>query len=815
MMKSKGTSRKKIVIYGTFLSILCLIIIFSAIVTMYLRKFDRTLTAENKAKLSETAVQIAAHTRSIIEETITSLKVASDGITMLSERADIGTYLSLMAEDLDFAYMGYAATDGVLHTTGNAGTENISSEDYFLSALNGETSATGLKRKIMYDKAVSGILLSTPVYDDANDVTGVLVAMLSKKSLQSALDISSYAGNGYSYVIDGSGELVLYTNSMDYNNFFMFLQNVSFEGNLSLDAILEDIRKGHEGMVLYDNLGTEQYAYYLPLGYNDWTIINIVAKDVVTSNTSSLTKELAYLSIAAVAVFIILLSIAAAAFISSENQRRTADMKSMFLANMSHELRTPMNTVMGVSELLMREKLTGRQQNYVHMIASSSKSLLVIINDILDFSKIESGKLNIAEAPYSVRTLIEDVTALAVNRLADKDVCVYAEISEDLPAYLNGDVDRIKQILVNLLGNAVKFTHQGCISLALSCKRQDDRIQLQMQVADTGTGIRKQDIPKLFTSFNQLDMQSGRKTEGTGLGLAISKQLARLMGGDITVESTYGTGSVFTAAVLQNEYGEEKLCSSVGFQNARLAVLEPCGRLRDYFERVIQNAGAYCRIYHDFGQLKSELSSGNFQYVIAPQDVLEKIDVSSIPGAVPVVLLHQNEYSLYSETAALPHIYAPLFGLGLDSITRLPEEVFSSVEAFDISRIHTYPDSKVLLVDDNQMNLDIAEALLSAYQLKIDKVHSGLEAVQAVKDNDYDIVFMDHMMPEMDGVEALARIRALPGSGYSDLPVIILTANATADAQLMFRSKGFNGFIPKPIDVKLLDTIINKYLRPA
>lgn len=431
MKRMRSSSYHKKLIHCLSGAILLLTVVFIGAVIFYFRRFDQTLAKENRVRLAETAQQITSHTQTIIQDTQTSLEVAADALSSIEGSGNKISYLSNVRKKPGIAFIGYADRKGTLWTPDMKRRDNISKEPYFIEACKGKAVITDVQRKILEDKAVSGIIFSIPVEGEKGRPDGVLIAMIDIKKLQDALSISSFNENGYAYMIDSQGELILRTKSMDYNNYFRVLENNIFDGDYSLKKVKDDIIHNRKGMTLYNHLGTEQYAYYQPLGFNDWTVVNIVAKEAVSANTAALTKELAMLSVSCVVVFVVLLTTVVISLAASKNQQHIAEMKSTFLANMSHEIRTPMNAVTGVSELLLREELTAKQREYVETIDHSSKSLLVIINDILDYSKIESGKFTLIEEEYSLRSLMTDVTALTILKIGEKPVQFYLDLDEE------------------------------------------------------------------------------------------------------------------------------------------------------------------------------------------------------------------------------------------------------------------------------------------------------------------------------------------------------------------------------------------------
>jgi signal transduction histidine kinase len=373
-----------------------------------------------------------------------------------------------------------------------------------------------------------------------------------------------------------------------------------------------------------------------------------------------------------------------------EKQRAEAanNAKSDFLAVMSHEIRTPMNAILGLNEMLSRSELTPTQSKYLSDIRRSAQSLLSIINDILDFSKIEAGKLEIIAADYNLRGLLENLHSIFEVMFKGKNLGLNFSIGENLPAMVHGDENRLRQVLTNLLSNAMKYTHEGRVEFSAWLSEDNT---LRFDVNDSGIGIRKEDAAKLFQPFEQLDTRKNRNVVGTGLGLAICYRLCRLMGGDLWLESEYGVGSTFSAAV---------------------------------------------------------------------------------------------PYTAASESAE---------------------------ESADIPKEFSASDAKILVVDDIEINLDVTQAMLGGFSITADLAQSGKGALDAVQKNTYDIIFMDHMMPEMDGIETTRRIRDL-GGYLEKVPIIALTANVINGADVMFRENRFNDLLSKPIELSSLNLCLRAWL---
>ena len=368
--------------------------------------------------------------------------------------------------------------------------------------------------------------------------------------------------------------------------------------------------------------------------------------------------------------------------------------KSIFLSNMSHEIRTPLNAVLGMTDILLDGDITDTQKEYLNNIKNSGKSLVCIISDILDISKIESGKIEIVECEYDFYKMVEDIQMIIENRIGNKNLSLEINVDKSIPMVLIGDGQKIRQVIINLMNNAVKYSDSGKITLTIrNNSTEQNTVHLYVSVKDTGIGIKEEDKDKLFLAFERVDTKINAGKEGSGLGLAISKQYVNLMGGELEVKSTYGIGSEFYFTINQG----------VSITNN----------------------------------------------------------------------MNNNDEKLMSFTA---------------------------------------PEAKVLVVDDNKMNCKVAKGLLLKFGVQIDIADNGYDAIDMVSNNTYNLVFMDHMMPEMDGIETVKRIRSIGSEKTKNVIIIALTANAMLNARDLFKEAGMNDFLAKPIDVVQLAVILRKWL---
>ncbi len=494
--------------------------------------------------------------------------------------------------------------------------------------------------------------------------------------------------------------------------------------------------------------------------------------------------------------------------------KRITHLKSDFLANMSHEIRTPMNAIIGMAEMALREELPLAAHDYVNQIKSSGKNLLMIINDILDFSKIESGKMEITMGEYEPMSMINDVANIVMSHIGKKNVQLILDISPDIPYELLGDSLRIKQILVNLTNNAVKFTRDGYITI--KCEpfaRNEDEIILETTIQDTGIGIKKADLEKLFQSFQQLDSKRNRNLEGTGLGLAISQQLLHLMMGSIQVESEYGKGSRFSFKLPQR-ITSSRSCITIKDPPTAVAGMIADNVVHAQLKKDIK------RLHITYHPLDSEedlddlkLFKVNFLFV---EKELFSDTVKQFAKKHPeiTVVLILDFFDSPSFTDMLPNLLVlkkPIYSLNLSIIFNHESMDMYYSNVMDEDYEFIAPEAQVLIVDDNAVNLTVADGLLKPLQLQIDTAKSGKEAITMISAKHYDLIFMDHMMPDLNGIETTHIIRRFHEE-YANVPIIAFSANSSTETEMMFLNEGLNDCVGKPFELRMLISKLKRWL---
>ncbi len=504
-------------------------------------------------------------------------------------------------------------------------------------------------------------------------------------------------------------------------------------------------------------------------------------------------------------------------------------LKSEFLANMSHEIRTPMNGVLAMTDMLLRTKLDTRQARFAEIVRASARSLLTIINDILDFSKIEAGKYELSPADFEIRALVQELVELLAPRASEKRLELVYRIAPEVPRVVHADPDRFKQVLTNLVGNAVKFTEQGEVVITIGVvERHGGEFTLRCSIRDTGPGISPEHLGKLFNSFSQIDGSSTRRHGGTGLGLAISKRLAELMGGTVSVESVVGEGSTFTFTSRMQSVSERERPTNSTPAGKRVLVVDDSQTVRGILEEQLVYWGMRCVSVESAAEammcIERALMEGEpFDAVLLdaelPADGGLELATAMVGSSVapPVVLMtNESDSSRPASLRQLPTLPKPL--RESDIFDRLmdvfhlpgggsPGEVRS--KAKKQSRLR----GRVLAVDDNEINQAVAEELLVSLGVSVDVVGNGLLAFEAIQKQRYDAVLMDCQMPVMDGYAAARAIRAWEEEkGAPRTPIIALTAHALSGEREKVMAAGMDDYLTKPIPVRSLEASLSRWL---
>ncbi len=513
-------------------------------------------------------------------------------------------------------------------------------------------------------------------------------------------------------LIDWDGDYMIHGKSLKNSNFFEYFKSYNPMSAQDFNKVVDSIHTDIGSMHITNSKKEDSIIAYTPLsGLDSWYLIAYIpAKELTTSRSI----DWLLLTIVSVGLMVLLhfnliimrnynrkLSIAAEA----ANQANEA--KSHFLSTMSHDIRTPMNAISGMHEMILRDRHEKNILMYAESIRTAGNTLLGIINDILDFSKIEAGKMELIEVDYNFVSLLNDLVNMVQSKAEDKGLTFELQIDNNIPSMMHGDEIRIKQVITNILSNAVKYTKKGKVTFSITyskCENDENSVILHVSVKDTGIGIKKEDLDKLFVAFERIDELKNRKIEGTGLGMAIAQTFLKMMGSTVQVESVYGEGSEFYFDLKQ-----------------KVVKWEPVGEFESAYKRFVSERDVY------------------------------KV----------------------------------------------------SFEA---------PGARILVVDDNEINLKVFANLLNQTRMQIETADSGEACIELFRRNFYDVIFLDHMMPDMDGIETLKEMKTCTDTPNQKTPVICLTANAISGMREMYMEAGFDDYLTKPIDTGKLENMLLSYL---
>ena len=513
-------------------------------------------------------------------------------------------------------------------------------------------------------------------------------------------------------LIDWNGDYMIQGKSLKNGNFYEYVKDYNPMSTQEYNEAVDAIRSRTGSMHIRNADSEDSVIAYTPLTRLDsWYLIAYIPAKELTKNVSI---DWLLLGIVSAGLFVLLcfnlwilrgynrkLTVAAEA----ANQANEA--KSLFLSTMSHDIRTPMNAIIGMNEMILRDSREDDTRMYAENIRTAGNTLLGIINDILDFSKIEAGKMEIIDVDYNIASLLNDLVNMVQRKAEEKGLTFELDVDSQIPSVLHGDELRIKQVITNILSNAVKYTKEGGIVFAVSaskCRKEEDSVILHVSIRDTGIGIKPEDLDKLFVAFERIEEKKNRNIEGTGLGMAIAQNFLSLMGSKIQVESQYGKGSVFSFDLKQ-----------------KVADWEPLGAFDAAYKRYLSERKQYTAKF-------------------------------------------------------------------------------------------TAPKARILVVDDTQMNLKVFVSLLGKTKIQIDTAESGDAGIELFHKKTYDLIFLDHMMPNKDGIETLQEMKACVDTPNRKTPVICLTANAVSGMREMYIEAGFDDYLTKPIDTERLEAMLLRYL---
>lgn len=789
-----------------------LAITVSIIFFIFIHRFDNTLIAENYTHLAETSADIAARMNSLVENQSRSMVLLAENLEVMQDDIPILDYLEEAADTLGFSFVGIADAQGRLSAKSLTEPVDVSRQQYYLMAGTDTPSVGEMQRRSASGEETEEIVFALRYGK------GTLVAFLTVEDLIDKLSTQPSHNNSLCLITE-DGTLVSGMDIIADHDYFKFLQRLEFAQGYDYETVVQDIQSGGQGMAIYSEQDVRRLAYYVPLDFNGWTLVNTMPFSTLSGQATRLSHSLVFICMIVLAAFILLIIVIWSQLATLKSTKKANHAQTVFLSSMSHDMRTSLNSIIGLTEIADKHCTdTAPAHDCLEKVVDAGRQLQEQINDILELSRLESHQTRLDEQPATLSDIVDAIIDQVYPATRDRHRRFSITVHNVSHEYISVDGRRLSRACVNILNNAMRFTSEGgriSMDIAELPFPPDGYASYRFTFSDDGTGMSRDFMKRLFTPFSREQGDQVYRTDGSGLGMPIAKQLIDLMGGTIQVQSTVGKGTVFTVdltVALDQRHSMDVPPQDID----TVLVVDTDSSQGNETLQTFERLGIHADLAPDEDTMIAfiadrQSSVNQYRAVFLDRLVYDAGCLARLPDRCihfpPFILCAYDWRDIEQEAIEAGIAFCirkPLFQSKLPPILRkLSEHIDGRGPMALDTKSSNFNGRRILIAEDNELNLEIAETVLRDADATVVSTRDGNECVRTFRESPegwFDLILLDIQMPGMDGYAVARHIRAMDRTD-SGLPIIAMSANTLEDDMDAAKAAGMDGYLTKPIDV--------------